>query len=127
MLTHNEIGKKGEILAVDFLINQDYTILEQNWRYRRAEIDIIACLENTLIFVEVKTRSSDFFGQPEDFVTPKKQKFIASAAAAYMNKKEYDWIFRFDVISVLLDGHKRAKLTHYKDAFFRGLKGLDPF
>jgi putative endonuclease len=61
MAAHNELGKKGEQLAIDFLIKNEYKILEKNYRYLKAEVDIIAQKENTLVVVEVKTRSTDYF------------------------------------------------------------------
>lgn len=72
MAEHNELGKLGEELAVDFLQKNGYDILETNWVFQKAEIDIIAQKDNTLVAVEVKTRSSIDFGLPQDFVKPKK-------------------------------------------------------
>lgn len=72
MAEHNELGKKGEELAVAYLLEDGYTILERNWTYRKAEIDIIAQKEGILAVIEVKTRSSIDFGLPQDFVKPKK-------------------------------------------------------
>ena len=72
MAEHNELGKLGEELAVEFLRKNGYEILETNWTFQKAEIDIIAQKENILAVVEVKTRSSLEFGLPQDFVKPKK-------------------------------------------------------
>ena len=74
MALHNELGKLGETLAANFLQANGYTIVERNWRVNRIEIDLIARLDDTLIFVEVKTRSSDYFGSPEVFVTKRKKR-----------------------------------------------------
>ena len=74
MATHNELGILGEQLALEYLVEKGYKVLEKNWRYLKAEIDIIAQKDNTLIIVEVKTRTSTFFGNPEDFVTKTKVK-----------------------------------------------------
>jgi putative endonuclease len=71
MADHNDLGKLGEELAVDFLQQNGYEILETNWVFQKAEIDIIAQKENILAVVEVKTRSSIEFGLPQDFVKPK--------------------------------------------------------
>lgn len=76
MASHNELGKLGEELAVEFLQKNAYEILDQNWRYKKAEVDIIARKGETLAIVEVKTRSTDAFGDPQDFVKPKKNKII---------------------------------------------------
>ena len=80
MAKHNTLGKNGELLALNFLTSNGYTILEKNYRYLKAEIDLIAFKENQLIFVEVKTRSTDYFGEPAEAVTRKKQRLMADAA-----------------------------------------------
>ena len=72
MADHNELGKLGEQIAVDFLLENDYTILERNWRFQKAEIDVLAVKENILAVVEVKTRSTLDYGLPQDFVNSKK-------------------------------------------------------
>lgn len=121
MSRHNEIGRKGENLAKDFLEVKGYKILEQNWRYSRAEVDLIAEQNGVLIFIEVKTRTYDYFGPPEEFVNKKKMKLLSAAATAYMEKVKYDWEIRFDIISVLDDHSSSPKITHFEDAFFPGL------
>ena len=80
MAEHNELGKKGEQLAIDFLVKNDYQILEKNYRYLKAEVDIIAQKKDTLAAIEVKTRTSAYFGNPEEFVNPKKIKLLISAS-----------------------------------------------
>ncbi len=121
MSIQHDIGKKGEEIAKDFLIQKGYKILEQNWRYSRAEVDIIASYQEALIFVEVKTRSYDYYGQPEEFVTAKKQKLISTAASAYMQANNHQWEIRFDIISILMGGKSSVKIQHFEDAFFLGL------
>ena len=74
MANHNELGKKGEEFAIDFLVKAGYKILEKNYRFQKAEVDIIALKGLVLAIVEVKTRSTDYFGNPQDFVNPKKIK-----------------------------------------------------
>jgi len=118
---HNEIGKIGEELAIAHLCQQGWEILATNWRFKRAEIDIIAMDGNTLVFVEVKTRSTTYFGTPEQFVNAKKKLFLAKAASAYMEEIGHDWEIRFDIISVLLPCGKEQEIKHFKDAFFPGL------
>jgi putative endonuclease len=118
---HNEIGKIGEELAIAHLCQQGWEILATNWRFKRAEIDIIAMDGNTLVFVEVKTRSTTYFGTPEQFVNAKKKLFLAKAASAYMEEIGHDWEIRFDIISVLLPRGKEQEIKHFKDAFFPGL------
>ena len=121
MSKQNLIGKKGEDLAKDFLRALGYQILETNWRFGRAEIDIIARIDGILVFVEVKTRSYEYFGAPETSITPRKELLISEAAAAYMREIEHQWEFRFDVVSVVLHKGETPALTHYEDAFFPGL------
>jgi len=77
--------------------------------------------KETLVFVEVKTRSDDFFGQPETGVSPKKQVLISKAAAAYMRKINHSWAIRFDVIAVLVKDIVHPKINHFQDSFFPGL------
>jgi putative endonuclease len=80
MASHNELGKRGEEIAKEYLENKGYQILKMNWRHKRAEIDLIARHEKTLIFIEVKTRSSVDFGHPEEFVDWKKEKHLEFAS-----------------------------------------------
>jgi putative endonuclease len=117
MAKHNELGVQGEALAVEYLQGLGYAILERNWRFKRAEVDIIAREGGTLVFVEVKARSRRNFGEPEEAVNPKKERLLADAAQAYAEKIGHDWALRFDIVSVLFlpEG---PLLRHYKDAFF---------
>ena len=121
MANHLETGKHGEEIAVGHLRQQGFEILETNWRHRRLEVDIIAKDGSVLVFVEVKTRSYDYFGRPEEFVTPAKERRLATAAAAYMEQSGHDWAMRFDVVSVLRDKKGEFKVEHIRDAFFPGL------
>lgn len=115
MAQHNELGKKGEELAMDFLIDKGYKILEKNYRYLKAEVDIIAQKEDVLAVVEVKTRSTDYFGNPQDFVNPKKIKLLLSAIDYYVIEKDLDVEVRFDIIAII--HQKEIKIEHLKDAF----------
>ncbi len=112
-------GNQGESIAKDFLIKKGYKILETNWRFSRAEIDIIALDSQVLIFIEVKTRSTDLFGEPELAVNQHKQNLMMDAANAYMEKINYDWEIRFDIISIILQ-REQAQIKHFEDAFFSG-------
>ena len=120
MAQHNELGQQGEAIAKEFLLQKGYKILEKNWRYRRAEIDLIAKESETLIFVEVKTRSTDFFGQPEDAVTVKKEALMTEAAIAYMRQINHEWAVRFDIIGIIITSKDQYKVQHIEDAFFAG-------
>jgi putative endonuclease len=121
MASHNDLGKWGEERAVEFLRRAGYEILETNWRFSKAEVDIIAQDGEVLVFVEVKTRSDDFFGRPEVFVSAKKETFLAKAASHYMDKIGHHNEIRFDVISLIKKG-KSVEIQHFTDAFFPGLK-----
>lgn len=116
MAQHNELGKKGEQFAIDYLIEKGYTIRDKNWRYQKAEVDIIAQKENILAVVEVKTRSTDYFGNPQDFVNPKKIKLLVTAINEYVISKDLDVEVRFDIIGIIKRKNE-LKIEHHKDAF----------
>ncbi|WP_159949778.1 YraN family protein [Polaribacter septentrionalilitoris] len=116
MAQHNELGKKGEQIAIDFLLKKGYKILEKNYRYLKAEVDIIAQKNDTLAAIEVKTRSSDYFGNPEEFVNPKKIKLLLSAIDNYVVERDLDVEVRFDIIAIIHQ-KKETKIEHLKDAF----------
>tara|TARA_R110001583_G_scaffold159537_1_gene311362 strand:- start:288 stop:647 length:360 start_codon:yes stop_codon:yes gene_type:complete len=116
MATHNELGEKGEALAVEFLQKKGYTIKEQNWRFKKAEVDIIAVKDEILAVIEVKTRSSNYFGNPQDFVNQKKIQLLVEAINEYVTKKELDVEVRFDIIAILKN-QKEFKIEHLEDAF----------
>ena len=116
MADHNELGKKGEQIAIDFLVKKKYKILEKNYRYLKLEVDIIAQKENILVAVEVKTRTTDFFGNPQEFVDPKKIKRLLSAIDNYVIEKELEVEVRFDNIAII-HYKQQTKIEHLKDAF----------
>jgi putative endonuclease len=117
MAEHNELGKLGEELAVEYLQNNDYTILETNWVFQKAEIDILAQKDNILAVVEVKTRSSIDFGLPQDFVRPKKIQLLVKAVNGYVNENDLDLEVRFDIIAISKKGQEFV-IEHLTDAFF---------
>jgi putative endonuclease len=117
MAKHNDLGKLGEELAVEFLRKEGYEILETNWTFQKAEVDIIAQKENTLAIVEVKTRSSLDFGLPQDFVKPKKIQLLVKAVNEYVVSKNLDIEVRFDIIAIHKEG-KSYVIEHLKDAFY---------
>ena len=106
MAKHNELGKKGEQLAKDFLTEKGYTILETNLRVGRNEIDILAYHNNYLVAVEVKTRTSNFFGNPEEFVSNSQITNIKKVLNIYVDDNEIDNEIRIDVVSVLFLNNK---------------------
>lgn len=117
MAEHNELGKLGEQLATDYLRKKGYEIVVRNFVFQKAEIDIIAKHNNVMICVEVKTRNSDFFGDPQDFVTPNKIKLLVKAMDAYITENDIDLETRFDIIAVLKN-KKTEELTHLENAFY---------
>ena len=117
MASHNELGKLGEELAVAYLQKNGYAILETNWIFQKAEIDIIAQKENVLAIVEVKTRSSLDYGLPQDFVKPKKIQLLVKAINEYVVSNDLDVEVRFDIIAVYKEGAS-FKIEHLEDAFF---------
>ena len=114
---HNEFGKLGEQKAVDFLLKNGYEIKYKNYRYLKAEIDIIAKKENILAIVEVKSRSSDFLENIAETVNQKKIKLLVSAADYYVTENYLDVDVRFDIITILKKG-KQFQLEHLEDAFY---------
>lgn len=117
MAAHNELGKDGENIAVQFLINKGYDILEINWQCDRLEIDIIARKYDFLSIVEVKTRSTNYFGFPESFVTKKKMQNLVNAADEYLKQKNLsDMGIRFEIIAITKTP-KGFEIEHIEEAF----------
>ena len=117
MAQHNELGKKGEQLAVDFLLNNGYDIVERNYRFDKAEVDIIAQKSDVLAIVEVKTRSTLDFGNPQDFVKPKQIKNLVKAVDEYVTENDLDLEVRFDIIAIVKQG-KAFEIEHLENAFY---------
>ena len=117
MAQHNELGKKGEQLAVDFLLKNNYEIVERNYRFDKAEVDIIAKKDDFLAIVEVKTRSTVVFGDPQDFVKPKQIKNLVKAVDEYVTVNGLDVEVRFDIIAIVKekDGYN---IEHLENAFY---------
>jgi len=116
MATHNDTGKQGEQLAKEYLQKNGYTILETNYRYKKAEIDIIATKENILAIIEVKTRTSTHFGEPESFVNNKKIKLVLEATNAYIMEKDLDLEVSLDIISVVMGNE--TQINHIENAYY---------
>lgn len=114
---HNEFGKEGEQLAIDYLIRNGYGIRYRNYRYLQAEIDIIAQKETILAIVEVRSRSSDFIENIADTVTPKKIKLLVMAANHFVTENDMDVDVRFDIITILKNS-RRFELEHLESAFY---------
>ena len=112
MAKHNQTGKTGEELAAEYLIARGYIIRDINWKN-----DIVAYKDRTLIVVEVKTRSSDLFGHPEDAVNTRKIRHIIDATDAYIQKYDLPFEVRFDIISIVKKENE-YEIEHIPDAFY---------
>jgi putative endonuclease len=110
-------GQIAEQRAVTYLKKLDYVTLEQNYRYRKAEIDIIARKDDIIVVVEVKARSSSYFGAPESFVNRKKIQLLVMAIDAYVQINNLDVEVRFDIISYLVEKVKWSR-EHIENAFY---------
>lgn len=117
MAEHNLLGNKGEMLAARYLAGEGLAVLEYNWRSGHKEIDLIAKERDTLVFVEVKTRRNENFGDVRDAVTPQKMRNIITAAEAYIKKNNIDTHIRFDVVTIVGNGD-RHEIEHIRDAFY---------
>ncbi|MBD1397269.1 YraN family protein [Pontibacter sp. JH31] len=112
---HLSTGFNGEDLATDHLREKGYRIVQRNLRMGKGEIDIIARKDDLLVFVEVKTRTNDDFGYPEEFVSRSKQRMILNAADAYILKSGWQEDIRFDIIAITMT--KPPEIFHIEDAF----------
>lgn len=120
-MSHNrQKGEKGEQAAVDFLIAQGYEILERNFFYSHAELDVICRHKQEIVFVEVKSRFTPEHGDPEDFVNRRKQMLIAKAAEAWLMMRQWEEKpSRFDVVTIDFTVNPPS-IRHYVDAFIIG-------
>ncbi len=111
------VGKEGEKVAENHLVEKGYQILERNWRFGKKELDLIARYGDKLVIIEVKTRTNPEFEQPKEAVTFKKQRNIVDAANAYIQKNNILLETQFDIISVLFNNGK-TEIEHISDAFY---------
>ena len=116
MAEHNELGQLGEIEAQNYLKNNGYSIRDVNWTAGSLEIDIVAQKDDWLVIVEVKTRKSRLFEQPEQAVNMRKIRHLVNAADAYIRKFNWEGETRIDVITVVQVGQKFA-IEHIEGAF----------
>ena len=117
MAEHNELGIKGEKIAVSFLKENGYELLELNYRFKHLEVDIITKKEGMLVVVEVKTRASDYMAGPEITVSKKKQRDIIKVTNEFIYERDLDIEVRFDIISIILN-EKEQTIDHISDAFY---------
>lgn len=116
MAKHNDFGKEGEAAALAYLLKQGHTLLQQNYRYKKAEVDLITKDGNAVVFTEVKARGNNSFGYPEEFVDKKKMKLLQLAADEYIYTNKLDADIRFDVISLTIQNNT-FDIHHIRDAF----------
>ena len=122
MATHNELGALGEQIAVDYLIERGYQIIERNWSNGHKEIDIVAKDDDTIVIVEVKTRRSTYLVEPETAVDVFKQRNLIWAANSFVNRFQYDNDVRFDIISIVIDRNNEKRIEHIEDAFYPSVR-----
>lgn len=116
MAQHNTIGKQGEELARKYLENKGYEIVDQNYKTKRAEIDIVARHKNTLIFVEVRTKQHEQFGTPEETINYRKRLKLVRNANAYVAKAKHSGLYRIDAVCVVIDRNNGSqRITHYEN------------
>jgi len=114
-------GEDGENHASNYLKRQGYEILERNWRFKKLEVDIIARKADVIAFVEVKTRKNSTFGEPQIFVTKKKQSFLIAAANQYLIERNLDVESRFDIIAISQLNNNET-INHLEGAFYPTVK-----
>ncbi|MGI6073497.1 MAG: YraN family protein [Fermentimonas sp.] len=117
MAKHNELGKKGEDAAVDYLKKRGYVIVDRNWTFHGYEIDIIAEYEEFLVFVEVKTRATKRWGNPEEAVGEQRMHRMVESAGYYIDSHDIDKQARFDIIGIVCSGDN-FEVEHFEDAFY---------
>jgi putative endonuclease len=117
MAQHNLLGKQGENFAAAFLIQNGYLILERGWTYRHLELDIIAFKDNLLVVVEVKTRATASYADPDDTISNAKLRKIYDATEHYMELKNIPWEVRYDLITVIASGDPWG-IEHLEGAFY---------
>ena len=117
MADHNEFGNKAEDLAAHYLLEKGYQILVRNYRYLKAEIDIISEYNGVVVVIEVKARTTDAFIEPQEAVNKKKIKLLVSAADEFMKQNNRNQEVRFDIISVLPNKENQYSINHIENAF----------
>lgn len=117
MADHNDFGKEAENLAVSFLEKKGYKILQRNYYFQKAEIDIIAERLDVIIIVEVKARSSDAFFEPQEAVNKKKIRLLTLATNQFLEENNIEKEVRFDIIAITVAPNQPIRINHIEDAF----------
>lgn len=116
--SHRKIGDEGEEIAASYLESKGWLIIDRNYFFEKAEVDIVATDGTFIVFVEVKLRSDTFFGRPEEFVTPQKEENIKKAAEAWVYERKMETaLVRFDVIAIVQKKGEAPDISHFEDAF----------
>ncbi|MFZ5976745.1 MAG: YraN family protein [Hydrotalea flava] len=118
MSHQKEIGNLGENLAIRYILENGFQLLYQNWRYKYWEVDIIALKNNTIHFIEVKTRQQSPFGFPEDSIQQPKMDALKKAASAFMEQHPQWEQLQFDVIAITLQQQQVIEIYWIEDVFF---------
>jgi len=118
MNKNKDKGNRGENIASEYLLKKGYTILHRNWRHKQREIDIIATQNNILHFIEVKTRSSNKFGLPEQSVNQYKMNALKKAAEAFLLQQTEWKQIQFDVIAITINKNNVEEIFVIEDVFF---------
>ncbi|WKN44521.1 YraN family protein [Tunicatimonas pelagia] len=114
--SQQQTGQRGEDIALNYLNQQGFTLVKRNFRYRRAEVDLIVQKDKLLVFVEVKTRHDTSFGFPETFVKPEQTELIVAAADHYVQENNWEGMIRFDIVAITL--LPDLEIEHFEDAFY---------
>jgi putative endonuclease len=117
MTNNKETGDTGEEIAAGYLEKKGYTIICRNWRYMKRELDLVATFKDELVIVEVKTRMAGSLISPLEAVNLKKQRFIISAANAFIEKHDVNLEVRFDIVTVVYNFNNYS-IEHIEDAFY---------
>lgn len=117
MENHIDLGKKGEIIAQNYLLEKGLELRAANYRFQHLEIDLIFEQDQTLIVVEVKSRNTTEHGQPYEAVTRQKQKQLIKATNQYILQENLDLEVRFDIVSIVFNSDNTYQLEHIEDAF----------
>ncbi|CAN5271847.1 YraN family protein [soil metagenome] len=116
MAAHNDLGKKGEDLAIEFLLKKGYKIVARNFTFQKSEVDIIARKNNVLAIIEVKTRSTSDFGNPQEFLKGRQIQRLVKAVDYFVTEHNMDVEVRFDIIAIIKN-KSGSRLEHLEDAF----------
>jgi putative endonuclease len=117
MAESHTLGKRGEMMAADYLTERGYSIVARNWRSGKKEIDIIAATDTRIVFVEVKTRDEGYLVHPDEAVSVKKQRNIIFAAQKWIELNKPSLEARFDIITIIR-GHRKNIIEHTIDAYY---------